>query len=103
RAEPHRDRHRSRNHPVQLPLAGAHLRPDWTLQRLGELPAADSQSGNKRGLRGESLICPRCGADGIPDGAPGCPKCGMTLGDEQARTNNAAPEDPISEELEAAL
>jgi len=27
----------------------------------------------------------------------------MTLGDEQNRTNNAAPEDPISEELEAAL
>jgi eukaryotic-like serine/threonine-protein kinase len=49
------------------------------------------------------LICPRCGAEGIPDGAPGCPKCGLTLGDEQARTNNAAPEDPISEELEAAL
>jgi len=49
------------------------------------------------------VTCPRCGADGIPDGAPGCPKCGMTLGDEQNRTNNAAPEDAIPEELEDAL
>jgi serine/threonine protein kinase len=48
------------------------------------------------------VVCPRCSAEGIPDGAPGCPKCGLTLGDEQARTN-AAPEEPISEELEAAL
>ena len=48
------------------------------------------------------MICPRCGADGIPDGAPGCPKCGITLGDEQNRTN-AAPDDTIPEELEDAL
>ena len=49
------------------------------------------------------MTCPRCGADGIPDGAPGCPKCGVTLGDEQNRTNNAAPEEAIPEELEDAL
>ena len=49
------------------------------------------------------MTCPRCGADGIPDGAPGCPKCGQTLGDEQARTNNAAVQDAIPEELEEAL
>jgi len=49
------------------------------------------------------VTCPRCGADGIPDGAPGCPKCGQTLGDEQARTNNAAVQDAIPEELEEAL
>jgi len=48
------------------------------------------------------VICPRCSAEGIPDGAPGCPKCGMTLGDEQNRTN-AAVEDAIPEELEDAL
>ncbi|HEV8400693.1 MAG TPA: protein kinase [Gemmatimonadales bacterium] len=49
------------------------------------------------------MTCPRCGAEGIPDGAPGCPKCGQTLGDEQNRTNNAAVEDSIPEELEDAL
>jgi len=48
------------------------------------------------------VTCPRCGAEGIPDGAPGCPKCGMTLGDAQNATN-AAQVDPVSEELEAAL
>ena len=48
------------------------------------------------------MTCPRCGADGIPESAPGCPKCGMTLGDEQNRTN-AAPDDAIPDELEDAL
>jgi serine/threonine-protein kinase len=48
------------------------------------------------------VICPRCSAEGIPDDAPGCPKCGFTLGDEQNRTN-AASEEPISEEVENAL
>jgi len=50
------------------------------------------------------VTCPRCGADGIQEGAPGCPKCGQTLGDEQNRTNNAAAaDDAIPEELEDAL
>ena len=49
------------------------------------------------------MICPRCGADGIPENAPGCPKCGQTLGDTQNRTNSPAADDAIPEELEDAL
>lgn len=47
------------------------------------------------------MTCPRCAADGIPEGAPGCPKCGLTLGD--ANQTNAVQDEPISEELENAL
>src|SRR5206468_1863875 len=77
-----------------LPLARSRLRPNEPLQHLGLVR-------RERGVRHRfpialSVICPRCGAEGIPEGAPGCPKCGVTLGDEQNRTN-AAPDETIPE------
>ncbi|HXM38575.1 MAG TPA: protein kinase [Gemmatimonadales bacterium] len=47
------------------------------------------------------MICPRCSAEGIPDTAPGCPRCGYTLGDGMEHTDPGA--DVVSEELENAL
>ncbi|HEV8303530.1 MAG TPA: protein kinase [Gemmatimonadales bacterium] len=42
------------------------------------------------------MICPRCLAEGIPNAAPGCPRCGFSFSDEDRV-------EPVSEELEQAL
>jgi serine/threonine-protein kinase len=42
------------------------------------------------------VICPRCFTEGIPNAAPGCPRCGFSFTDEDRA-------EPVSEELEQAL
>jgi serine/threonine-protein kinase len=43
------------------------------------------------------VICPRCFTEGIPNAAPGCPRCGFSFKDDKERG------EPVSEELEQAL
>ncbi|MGH7606814.1 MAG: serine/threonine-protein kinase, partial [Gemmatimonadales bacterium] len=50
----------------------------------------------------KTVTCPRCAAEGIPDGAPGCPRCGFTL-DTAADQTNAGTWEPIPAELEQVL